>query len=217
MKTPTLALTLALGAVLALPAPRVAEAGYTGLNKCRKADGSMLYTDKACTDFAATPEAMSNELGLRLASESRIEQAMAPADESIATAGAVVPAATGVAYGRRSAADGCARTPTQLAMDVQASIALHDVNRLAESYHWAGMKHDDAMRVMRRLEQVARQQVLGAAVSGGGGLGLDFADAGGSAVAGAAGYLQVSLQGDGGPRSLHMNVKPYAGCYFARF
>ena len=40
---------------------------------------------------------------------------------------------------RRSAAAGCARTPTQLSMDLHGSLALGDVNRLAESYHWVGM------------------------------------------------------------------------------
>lgn len=207
MKTTSFALALAAAAALTAPAARDVQAAYTGIQKCRAADGSVVYTDKACDAFGATAEAMSPDLGLRLSQANAM-----PA----ATIDAAVPAMQGVPTGRRALASGCARTPTQLAMDVQASMGLHDVNRLAESYHWAGMSHEQAMPVMRQLEAIARMQVLGAQVQSGG-MGLQFADAGGGVDAAQAGSLLLSLHAEEGPRTLQLNVQPYAGCYFVRF
>jgi hypothetical protein len=211
MKTTPFALALAAAAALTAPAARDVQAAYTGIQKCRGADGAVVYTDKPCDAFGARPEAMSTELGMRLSSE--------PAQAALGDlmpAGAAPASAHGMPTGRRSLAAGCARTPTQLAMDVQASMGLRDVNRLAESYHWVGMSHEQAMPVMRQLEALTRAQVLGAQVHSMS-LGLQFADASGEMMEPHAGSLLLSLQADEGPRSVQLNVQQYAGCYFVRF
>jgi hypothetical protein len=213
MKTPSFALALAVAAALTAPAARDVQAAYTGIQKCRAADGGVVYTDKPCDAFGARPEAMSTDLGVRLSSES-MQAAEAGLDMDME--GAVVPSAQGAPTGRRSLAAGCARTPTQLAMDVQASIGLRDVNRLAESYHWVGMSHEQAMPVMRQLEALTRTQVLGSQVHSMS-MGLQFADASGEMMEPQAGTLLVSLHADEGPRTVQLNVQQYAGCYFARF
>ena len=58
---------------------------------------------------------------------------------------------------RRGPGSGCARTPTQLAMDLRGALALGDVNRIAESYHWVGMSNKQGQRIMDRLRAADRQ------------------------------------------------------------
>jgi hypothetical protein len=209
MKTMTFALTLAAAAALTAPVARNAEAAYTGVQKCRAADGTTVYTDAACGQFGATPAPMSSELGLRLASE------RADALQGDVVPGSLLPDAAGTPTGRRSLAAGCARSPAQLAMDVQASIGLHDVNRLVESFHWVGVSHQEALPVLQRLDSISRSRVLASQVHGS--LGSQFADAGHRATLAAPARLQLVLQGDEAPRSLDLNVEQYSGCYFARF
>jgi hypothetical protein len=210
MKASTSVFTLALGLGLLLPATHDARAGYTGIQHCRAPDGTSVYTDKPCTFVGATPAAMSSDLGMRLASEAARE----PAAYADTDAGAIT--ATTHA-GRRSLLAGCARTPTQLAMDVEGSMGLHDVNRLAESWHWVGMTQAQATPVMKRLEQLARAQVHSTRYFDAQmGFGLQLASAG-DAVDGRAGILQVSVGGEGGTRSMELNVERYAGCYFVHF
>ena len=67
---------------------------------------------------------------------------------------------SGHAPGRRSAASGCARTATQLQMDLRGAFALGDVNRVAESYHWVGISSDQARTTMDRLQQLTNHPVL---------------------------------------------------------
>lgn len=215
MKSPVTALALALGLGLTLPASPDVQAGYAGIQRCRAPDGTAVYTDKPCAFFQATPEAMSSELGMRLASEaSREPEAYADA----ASSDAILPA-SGSAVGRRSLQAGCARTPTQLAMDIQGSVALHDVNRLAESWYWVGMTQKQATPVMKRLEQLARHDVASARYFDAQiGFGLQLASAGdGYPDDGGAGILQMELAGRDGAVPLELNVERYAGCYFVHF
>ena len=105
--------------------------------RCQAPDGSIGYTDKSCSVIGATAVPLSSELISRLANEAAAEHdwdAMAISDDTN-----TIPGYMPVAPGRRSPASGCARTPVQLAMDVHAALAMGDVNRLAESYHFAGM------------------------------------------------------------------------------
>lgn len=215
MKTTSFALVLAVAAALTAPVARDARAAYTGIHKCRAADGTAVYTDKPCSQLDAAPVAMSGELGMRLSSEQARMAALDPlaADDIAVASGS--PGA--VPTGRRSLADGCARSATQLAMDVQASMGLGDVNRLAESYHWVGMSHRESLPVMQRLERLAQARVVGAQVFGGGETGLQFADASGELHSPGAGTLLLSVLDDGATRSLELNVEQYAGCYFMRF
>lgn len=217
MKTTSFALALAVAAALTVPAAHDVQAAYTGIQKCRAADGTAVYTDRPCDALNAAPAAMSGELGLRLASE-EMQAVHAGFETHAGLADAALPAAHGTPTGRRSLAAGCARTPTQLAMDVQAAAGLGDVNRLAESYHWVGMTHQQAMPVLQRLEQMTRGRVLGAQFHGASmGLGLQFAHASGEMMEPQAGTLLLSLENDGATRTVQLNVEQYAGCYFVRF
>lgn len=215
MKTPSFVLTLALGVVLTAPAARQVQAAYTKVQRCEAPDGSVIYTDLPCRQVDARPAPMSADLDRRIAAEQARMQAAASEREFASIA--LAPSAASAPVGRRSLAAGCARTPTQLAMDIQGAVALHDVNRLAESYHWTGMSHEASLPIMQRLDRIARQQVTAARFHDAGmGLGLHFADAdGGSPTTG--GTLLLSLHGEDGPRSLELNVRQQAGCYFVQF
>lgn len=213
MKTTPFVLALAVAAALTAPAARDAQAAYTGIQKCRAADGTAVYTDKPCTQLDAAPVAMSSELDLRLASE----RARMPAQDPSLDGAQFAPAAGTQLAGRRSLADGCARSATQLAMDVQASMALGDVNRLAESYQWVGMSNAQALPVMQRLERMAKARVVAARVFAGTSMGLQFADASGEIHEPDGGVLMLTMQDDGATRPLELNVEQYAGCYFMRF
>ena len=214
MKSSITALALALGLGLTLPASQDAQAGFGGIQRCRAPDGTAVYTDKACASFNAKPEALPSELGLRLSSEaSREPEAYA----DLATSDAILP--SGGSIGRRSLQAGCARTPTQLAMDIQGSMALHDVNRLAESWYWVGATQKQATPVMKQLEKLARRNVLASHYYDAHiGFGLQLADAGdGYPDDGRAGILQLTVGDRDDAVPLELNVERYAGCYFVRF
>ena len=198
-------------------------AGTTSVQRCRAADGTTLYTDRPCRLAGAEALPMSQLLARRLLDEQLHEEALAEArmlstgvslDASIADAS--IPAAIPRTPGRRSVASGCARTPKQLAADLHGAMALGDVNRIAESYHWVGVSHRAAMRIMDRLARMARQPVSDAryydARIVGGDVAWDDADAG---LGGSGGMLQLSFQGAVGLADF--DVERYHGCYFVRF
>ena len=208
MSLSTFAVAFALGL---LPAAHDAQAGYAGIQKCRAPDGSSVYTDRPCTFIGATPAPMTTDLGMRLASEATREP---EAYADVARSDATSPTA---AVGRRSLLAGCARTPTQLAMDIQGSVALDDVNRLAESWHWVGMTQAQATPVMKRLERLAHADVRSTHYFDAQmGYGLQLASADGTQD-GRAGILQVDIGQEQGMQSLELNVERYAGCYFVHF
>ncbi|HEY5972356.1 MAG TPA: hypothetical protein VIT22_10390, partial [Pseudoxanthomonas sp.] len=119
--------------------------------------------------------------------------------------------------GRRSPLAGCARTTAQLSMDLQGSLALRNVNRLAESYHWVDQSHRQAQQLMLRLDRLATQPLLDVhffdAQIGPGG--MQLADAG-SGNRG-AGVMQLMFGADMSPQTVDFDVLRYAGCYFIRF
>ena len=174
--------------------------------------GTSLYTDKPCRVVGAQSVPMQGALATRLLREQALEAQVSGVEvQSIQTSTATMSAAR-EAIGRRTVAGGCARTPTQLAMDLRGAFALGDVNRIAESYHWVGMSSRAANATMQRLERLARQQVADtqyydATISGG----EMYADAG--AVGGSAGVMQVRF----GDALQDFDVERYAGCYFVRF
>lgn len=200
------AVTLALAAA---PAPGPVHA--TTLQKCQSADGSIGYTDGSCKVFGADSMAIS----------SRVIDV--PGDTTFASYPAIDgnAVATGYAPGRRSPADGCARTPTQLAMDLRASLALGDVNRVAESYDWAGMSNDAGQRTLDRLQQLVGNPVLDSRYldASYGNAGMMFASSGMQSPGANAGMLQLVLgDGDGrGARTVDFDVHRDAGCYFVSF
>ncbi|HEV8694626.1 MAG TPA: hypothetical protein VGQ93_10685, partial [Lysobacter sp.] len=115
--------------------------------------------------------------------------------------------------GRRPAAAGCARTPRQLSMDLIGSFALHDVNRVAESYHWAGMSQRQAMPVMWQLERLAGQPLADARFLA---AWIGPGDLTPQEVPSDSGLMQLVFGGDGA-RVIDFEVRRYSGCYFITF
>lgn len=211
MKTLPFAACLTALCALVLPAPQPAQAG-TGLVRCEGANGEVIYTDKACAAFGARHVPISGELLKRLASD-RDPGTLTDLDGPAATS---LPAAPG----RRSPAAGCARSPRQLARDLHGALALGDINRVAESYHWIGHTHAQAQPVLARLERLGARplqdvQFFDATIGA-----TSFADASAPASArrdGMAGVMQLELGGDTAHEVVDFDVQRYAGCYFVRF
>lgn len=213
--TSALSALVATALFAALPAPRPVQAS-TALQRCTTAEGAEIFTDKACAalgaETAPIPAAMMTRLARTLTSD---------ANDALADAAAAI--TTAPPPSRRSPAGGCARTARQLEADLRGSLALGDVNRIAESYHWAGMSHADGQRIMSRLETLAGQpvrdvhyfdaQIVDAAY----GSNL-YADASGAGrpLTGRAGNLQLQL-GASSVSVVDLAVERYAGCYFVRF
>jgi hypothetical protein len=211
----TLSALIATVLFTALPAPQPVQAS-TALQRCTTADGGEIFTDKACASFGARSVPIPAPMMTRLArtfdkhGEADFMQDMSNA--------AVTPAVS-----RRSAASGCARTPQQLETDLRGSLALGDVNRIAESYHWTGLSHKDGQRILSRLETLAGQpvrelhyfnaRIIDAAYSG-----ALYADASGprAPTTGNAGTLQLQL-GTSLVSAVDLKVERYAGCFFVRF
>jgi hypothetical protein len=223
---PALVLTLACAAS---PTTAPVQAG-TGIQRCQDPEGATLYTDKPCRALGARPVPLSAELATRIVRERSHEQALsmatfeagAGAMETPVYANASAPlslASSPAAPARRSVAAGCARTPTQLQMDLRGAFALRDVNRIAESYHWVGVSHRGAMRILDRLQSMARRQVadteyFNASIASGDGM---YASADDSAIGGSGGILQVTFAGADGGSIADFDVERYRGCYFVRF
>ena len=220
------ALAAAVAASVAPGSPVIRDAQAAGIQRCLAPDGSTLYTDQPCAAHDATPLTMKRELSARLVDARQAETAFGGATS--ASAGGYVDASmplypqqrtSGRAVARRSPAAGCARTPTQLAMDLQGAFALGDVNRIAESYHWVGMDQQAATGVMQRLERLGLSTVVdtqyydAAIVSSGIGT---WADAGGAVGAG-TGVMQLTLGREGGAAVVDLQVERYDGCYFVHF
>ncbi len=212
MKTlPLVAAALTLVAT-ALPITPGAHAA-TGIQRCQSASGGVVYTDRSCALLGAKAVPMSGELITRLANERRFE-ADPDALADIAAPSMLAP------VGRRSPASGCAKTPTQLSMDLQGSLALADVNRIAESYHWVGQSHRQAQPLLVRLDRLARQplqnvEYFDAQIGPGS---MQLADASGAAaLEGAAGVMQVTFGRGTALEVVDFRVQRYAGCYFVQF
>lgn len=202
----TFALTLLAASVPLVPAVQAS----TGIERCEAADGSTVYTDTPCSVIGAASRPLPGDVLNRIARE---EARTMPAAEH---ADAVAPVT--VAAARRSAATGCARTPTQLAMDLRGSIALGDVNRLAESYHWVGLSQKQSQPIMQRLERLAAQPLadtryFDARIGPGG---SQLADANGGSGNASFGVMQLQFGGQS-RQVMDVEVTRYAGCYFVTF
>lgn len=196
-----------------MPVATPVNAG-TGIQRCQGADGTTIYTDKPCSVHGATARPMSGELMTRIARE----EAMAEAHYDLA--GASQPLAPAAAPGRRSAAAGCARSATQLAMDLRGAFALGDINRIAESFQWAGMTHRQGQMGMERIDRLNDTPLTDARYLDAtlGPAGLQLADASTSASASAsAGIMQLWFGDGGAQRIVDLDVKRYQGCYFVEF
>lgn len=184
----------------------------TGMQRCMAADGIPVYTDKACAALGARRVPIPGELLARIARE---EAAFDAAAES-GFDGTMRRTSTAVA--RRTPASGCARSPTQLSMDLQGAWALGDVNRVAESYHWVGLGHHQAHRVMQRLDRLSAKPLVQAeyfnAQIGSGPMQLAGSSHDGARL---AGIMQLMF-GEGSARGVQdFDVRRYGGCYFIEF
>ena len=208
-------LAIAVVATL-LPTPDIAAAG-PAVQQCRTADGTSVFTDKPCKLIGAQSVPMRGELAMRIVREQVLEASVSGVEVETLAPDSLTMAAAREAIGRRAVAGGCARSPTQLAMDLRGAFVLGDVNRVAESYHWVGMDQRAANATMQRLERLAKRQVadtqyFDAQIGG-------FADAGATlgGSAGPAGIMQVRF-GDGeGTTIQDFDVATYRGCYFVKF
>lgn len=201
----TLALATASAVALISAAPRSAEAS-TGIARCAMPDGTYAYTSTACSSLGGTHEALPAEVLNRIQRERRHESQLtgAPMVENGLLATAPVASAA-----RRPQGQGCAITPQQLAVDLRASLAMADVNRIAESFDWAGMSHGQAMQAMARIERLGGLVLVDA----------EYFDATfGIAAAGPGdgGTLQVILQDAGTQKVADFDVRRDSGCYFVR-
>ncbi|MEO5566832.1 MAG: hypothetical protein ABIR05_09340 [Luteimonas sp.] len=219
------ALTVAL--VAAAPTPMPATATDAVL-RCQAADGSIGYTDKSCAVFGATAVPLPDDLRSRRA-HATVGDPDLDADAGIADDGSGLAAYDtdmAPAPGFRSPSSGCARSPVQLAMDVHAALAVGDVNRLAESYHFAGMSSRAGERALDRLQTLIGRSVIeshyfnaGMTTTGLGGFGDTAVVAGPQRNADAGGTLQLVFgSGDHAAAStVNFKVQRYAGCYFMRY
>lgn len=221
-RIPFVTTVLATLLAAAAPMPMPAAAATDAVLRCRSPDGSILYTDRSCAAFGAESVPMPGELLTRIArEEARAADYQGLDADSIDaggldTIGHAAYHAVAVAPGRRSPASGCARDPVQLAMDVDAALALGDVNRLAESYHFAGMSSAAGERTLDRLQElmghvVLSSQYFDASIQSAGTLLAGPGSAG-------PGMLQLVLDnGEGRARAVDFDVRKYAGCYFVSF
>ena len=197
--------------IAALPAVPQRAAANTGVLRCQMPDGTSECTNKACGAFGAKASPLSAETLNRIEREQRYEAKLTgvePADDPLQTIQASV---------RRAPQTGCADSPQQLAMDLAASVAMRDVNRVAESFDWAGMQNAQAQSVMKKLEGLATRVVSDAEyfdASIGGELAL--ADAGGYSD-GPAGLMQVTFEDARGTMVMDFDVQRDQGCYFLRY
>lgn len=207
----TIAAALTLLAA-SIPMATPVNAG-TGIQRCIATDGTTVYTDKPCSVHGAAAAPMSGELATRIARE----EAMSEAFYDLADASQ--PLAPAVAPGRRSASAGCARSATQLAMDLRGAFALGDINRIAESFQWAGMTHREGQRGMERIDRLndaplVDTRYLDARI---GLAGLEMADASGATGDADAGIMQLWFGEGAAQRVVDLDVQRYQGCYFVSF
>ena len=221
MKSATLSAIVTAAIALALPWSQPVSAS-SALQRCKAVDGSAIYTDRACPAFGAKALPLPGELLGRIASEeARYADPAAPAALG-AIAGAMADAmADAGPVGRRSPQSGCARSKQQLLADVRGSFALHNVNRLAESYHWVGKTNRQAQQQMLQLERLADLSLQQArffdGATGMGGMDathMGLQDAARPSTL--AGTLQLTLSKGASVQVVDLDVTRYSGCYFAR-
>lgn len=196
---------VALAVASALPRAGLAS-GSSAIQHCRGVDGVAVYTDRACSTLGAQPVSLSSDLVRRIAATGTHAAYRAP---------------TRTAHARRAASNGCARSATQLASDLEGAFALGDVNRIAESYHWVGMSHRQGQQVMQRLSQLSREPLLqahyiDARIRSGWGGSIRVADAT-AALSSGAGMMQLVFGEGRASHAMDLDVQRYHGCYFVRF
>lgn len=188
----------------------------TAIERCMSPDGNVAYTDKACSTLGAASVVIPGALLTRIAHDEARYASDDDASDVVA-----MPTATSV-IGRRAVASGCARTPTQLAMDLRGSLTLGDVNRVAESYDWRGMSTRQADRTMDRLQHLIGKPVLDshyfdAQIGMAGGVDAGTLLASNAGIGGDAGVLQLILGAEATRSAIDFDVHRAMGCYFVSF
>ena len=99
-------------------------------------------------------------------------------------------------------------TSAQLSLDLLGAFALGDVNRIAESFHWVGLSHQQAQQVMQRLQHLADSRAdvhwFDAQIWPGWSSGRRW---------NGGGVMQLIFVG-AGTQVLDLDVERYSGCYF---
>lgn len=184
------------------------------VQRCESPKGEIIYTDVACAALGARPLPMRGELLNRIEAERGREEGGSAAAER--SAGRL--SASGQPPRLRSPADGCARSATQLAMDLEGAFLIGDLNRVAGSYHWFGIPSQQAQHVFGRLgrmeaDTLVQARFYDAAIGGGY---AQLTDAGSPAADG-DGIMQLIFEKAGTVQTVDMQVHRYRGCYFVRF
>lgn len=196
-KSASITCVAALSLAALLPAWRSEASTSMAIQKCSGANGDPAYTDAACSTLGAGQATMPEDLVARLA---RDEARYGP-EPGLQRHSALLSTA------RRPVEAGCAHSPRQLATDLAGSMALDDVNRVAESFHWAGMSTRRGQAMLEALRTLSGKQVQG---------GRYFsAFPAGSESGTPVGRMQLVLADDGSRRALQLDVHHHAGCYFA--
>ena len=199
----------------ATSAPRPAEATATGVLRCQMPDGTTLYTNQGCGAFGARSAPITADLANRIVSERRLEARLGALrngeDPDVALDELQAASVASAPSTRRDVSAGCARTPAQLARDLQASMAMRDVNRVAESFDWSGMRNQQAQHIFKQLERMsASQQVIDA----------DYFEATisyGGTLADNSGMMQLTFASAGSTNVDDFEVTRQNGCYFLRY
>jgi hypothetical protein len=119
------------------------------VSRCSDSSGTEIYTDGSCRALGAEAVPMSAQLLQDLMHSGGMD------GQSLANA----PVPTDNAMQSRLAhprVAGCARTPTELAAALRASLGTGDVNQLATAYDWTGMSASAAKPIMQRLERMSQ-------------------------------------------------------------
>ncbi|MGV8923541.1 MAG: hypothetical protein ACOH1L_09395 [Thermomonas sp.] len=116
--------------LLLLVAACYPHAAQAQVRRCTADDGSLVFTDRKCTDIGTTERAYSS-----------------------GSTGS-----TGVTG--RNAYRGCSRTVQDLAYELGNAIQMEDVNQLAGLYDFSGASTASGYRLMKRLELIASRPLV---------------------------------------------------------
>lgn len=212
----SLVLPLLSTVLSALPHATFASPSILAVQRCESDEDPVIYTDRACAAFGARATPMPDELLVRLVNE-RSRAASLDRRSSATDVAAYGSRATASAPARRSPQAGCARTPEQLSRDLRGALALRNVNRLAESFHWVGIGHRQGHRLMDRLQRLSEADVRDAHFFDAQIAMTSDGDAAGASGSGRAGMLQLLIDNGTSARIVGFDVRRYSGCYFVSF
>lgn len=131
-RPPSFAAASLLVMMLATTWPTDDAQAQTGIRRCTAADGTSVYTDRACTDIDATARLPDRGSG-----------------SGIGTAAAL-----------RRPPRSCAASLQELVHEMTFAIDAQDVNRLAGLYHWVGVSSRSSHALMDRLQVIVRRPLV---------------------------------------------------------